>query len=216
MQPATLIAFALVTTLSSLVPGPNMMFIMTHSVWRGARSGLAALVGLELGNLVWFVMAGLGLGALMHSAPLAFAALTLAGIGTLAWMGIQALRSAMRPESAAQVAASRPSRNALSAGFAVALGNPKSLVYMTALLPPFVDLRAPTAPQLAWLALVALSIDVVVSLAYIYAGNRISTAVARPEARMRLDLAVGTAFILIAIGVAWHALPGLRSVMDTA
>jgi threonine/homoserine/homoserine lactone efflux protein len=99
----------------------------------------------------------------------------------------------------------------MRAGFAVALGNPKSIVYVTALLPPFVDTAVAITPQLALLAAIALSIDVAVSLAYILAGKRLSTAMARPAVRRWLDLGVGTVFLLIAAYIVSQGLVGLRS-----
>lgn len=206
-----LAAFALATTLSSVVPGPNMMFVMTQSVWRGRSSGLAAMAGLEAGNLVWFVMAAFGLGVVLQAAPMAFAGLTQAGGLYLAWMGLQALYGALKGHAEEARSAARPAAHAFRDGIAVAVGNPKGLVYVSAILPPFVDLRAPLAPQLVLLAGVALSIDVLVSLAYIQAGSRLNAAIGRPEVRRRLDLGVGLAFLIIAALVLWWALPGLRS-----
>jgi homoserine/homoserine lactone efflux protein len=206
-------AFALATTVSSLVPGPNMMFVMTQAVWRGSRSGLAATAGLQLGNAVWFVMAAFGLGVLLQAAPVPFAALSLVGGLYLAWMGVQALQGAIRGHAGEARAASRPAAHAFRDGIAVAVGNPKALVYVSALLPPFVDLKAPVGPQLAMLALVALSIDVLVSLGYIHAGSRLNAAIARPEVRRRLDVAVGATFLVIAAIVLWWAMPGLRSAL---
>jgi threonine/homoserine/homoserine lactone efflux protein len=108
MDPGKLATFALVTTLTSITPGPNMMFIMAQSVWRGGRNALIALAGLQAGNLMWFAMAGLGLGTLLRAAPLAFTALTMAGGLYLGWMGLQALRHAAFPPQLAPAAASRP------------------------------------------------------------------------------------------------------------
>jgi threonine/homoserine/homoserine lactone efflux protein len=211
MDPGKLATFAIVTALTSITPGPNMMFIMTQSVWRGSRSAMIALAGLQAGNLTWFAMAGLGLGTLLHTAPLAFAALTMAGGLYLGWLGVMALRHAAFPPQQAPAAASRPAGQAMRSGFAVALGNPKSIVYVTALLPPFVDTGVAIAPQLALLAAIALSIDVAVSLAYILAGKRLSAAMARPAVRRRLDLGVGTVFVLIALFIVSQGLAGLRS-----
>ena len=84
---------------------------------------------------------------------------------------------------------------------------------MTALLPPFVDLSQPAPPQLALLALVALSLDVVVSLGYIHAGQRLNAAMAKPQVRRRLDAVVGTLFLLISVAVLWQSAPTLRSAL---
>ena len=72
-----LAAFALVTATTSLVPGQSMLFVMGQAVWRGARSGWAALLGMQIGYLVWWVLVALGLGTLAAAYPLAGAPLSL-------------------------------------------------------------------------------------------------------------------------------------------
>ena len=76
-----LAAFALVTATTSLVPGQSMMFVMGQAIWRGVRSGWAALLGMQIGYLVWWVLLALGLGTLAAAYPLAFRVLAFAGIG---------------------------------------------------------------------------------------------------------------------------------------
>ena len=94
IDPAKLAAFAVVTGLVSLMPGPQMVFVMTQAAWRGPRAGAAALAGLQLGNASWFVLAGLGLGTLALAWPGAFTLLTAVGALYLAWLGLQAWRHA--------------------------------------------------------------------------------------------------------------------------
>src|SRR5688500_11488609 len=171
IDPAKLAAFATVTALVSLVPGPQMVFVMTQAAWRGPRAGAAALAGLQLGTATWFVMAGLGLGTLALAWPAVFTGLTAAGALYLAWLGLQAWRHAGTAEPEA---APRRTRLALRDSFAVSLSNPKSLVYVLALLPPFVDPTKAIAPQLALLAAIALSLDLAVGLFYVAAGGGLS------------------------------------------
>jgi len=201
IDPERLAAFALVTGMTSLVPGPSMLFVLSQSIWRGARSGAAALAGLQLGYVVWWLLAALGLGTLAAAFPLAFRILAIGGALYLAWLGAQALRHAgQTPEDGAH-AARKPTRHAFRDGILVAIGNPKSLVYIVALLPPFVDARAPVAPQLVVLALLAMAIDVALGVLYIAAGSRLAAAMERPATRRKLDISVGVAFILIALGI---------------
>ena len=196
-----LLAFALVTGMTSLVPGPSMLFVLSQSIWRGARSGAAALAGLQFGYVMWWLLAGLGLGTLAAAFPLAFRVLAIGGALYLAWLGAQALRHAGKaPEEGAQPAR-EPSRRAFRDGVLVAIGNPKSLIYIVALLPPFVDARAPVAPQLVVLALLAMAIDIALGTIYILAGSRLAAAMERPATRRKLDIAVGAIFVLIALGI---------------
>ena len=199
IDPAKLAAFALVTGLVSLMPGPQMVFVMTQAAWRGPRAGAAALAGLQLGNATWFVMAGLGLGTLALAWPGAFTALTAAGALYLAWLGFQAWRHAgtQPPSEAPQ----RASVHALRDSLAVSLSNPKSLVYVLALVPPFVDPRLPVAPQLALLAAVAIALDLVVGAIYVAAGGGVSAAMSRPEVRLWLPRAIGLLFVVLAAAI---------------
>ena len=200
IDPAKLAAFAVITGLVSLMPGPQMVFVMTQAAWRGPRAGAAALAGLQLGNATWFVMAGLGLGTLALAWPGAFTALTAAGALYLAWLGFQAWRHAgTQPEGEAPRRAL--GRHALRDSLAVSLSNPKSLVYVLALLPPFVDPGMPVAPQLALLAAIAIALDLAVGAVYVAAGGGLSAAMNRPAVRLWLERAIGTIFLVLAAAI---------------
>jgi threonine/homoserine/homoserine lactone efflux protein len=203
IDPAKLAAFAIVTGLVSLMPGPQMVFLMTQAAWRGPRAGAAALAGLQLGNATWFVIAGLGLGTLALAWPGAFAALTAAGALYLAWLGIQALTHAGRHAGAQPGDEAPPpaTRHALRDSLAVSLSNPKSLVYVLAILPPFVDPAFPVAPQLAALAAIAIALDLTVGAVYVAAGGGLSAAMNRAAVRLWFERAIGTIFLALAAAI---------------
>lgn len=81
------------------------------------------------------------------------------------------------------------------------MSNPKSLICIVALLPPFVDARKPVVPQLVLLAVVAMSIDVVIGATYILAGNGLARAIADQSTRTWVDCAVGSIFLAIALAI---------------
>lgn len=196
-----LAAFALVSGMTSLVPGPSMLFIMGQAMWRGGRSGAVALAGVQLGYIFWWLLAALGLGTLAAAFPLALQALAIAGAIYLGWLGAQALRHAGAVSGNGSEPAGKPSLHAFRDGIFVAMSNPKALIYIVALLPPFVDQHSAIGPQLVLLAIVAMIIDVALGALYIGAGSRLSAAMARPQTRKWLDYAVGAIFIAIAVGI---------------
>jgi threonine/homoserine/homoserine lactone efflux protein len=196
-----LAAFVLVTGVTSLIPGPSMLFVLSQSIWRGARSGAAALAGLQLGYIAWWLLAAAGLGTLAAAFPLAFRLLAVGGALYLAWLGLSALRHAGAAAEDGAEPARGPSRHAFRDGIFVAIGNPKSLVYIVALLPPFVDARSPVVPQLVVLALVAMVIDIALGVLYILAGSRLARAMERPRTRLWLDRGVGLTFIAIGLAI---------------
>lgn len=202
IDPERLAAFAVMTAVTSVVPGVSMIFVMGEAVRRGWRSGAAALAGMQLGYIGWWVLAALGLGTLATAFPIAFKALAIAGGLYLAWLGVQAIRHAADPATEEDDGSpQRSSRHAFTSGILVALGNPKSLIYTVALIPPFVDARAPVAPQLALLAIIALVIDVAVGAVYIGAGQGLTSAMARPATHARVNRAIGVTYLVIAAGV---------------
>jgi threonine/homoserine/homoserine lactone efflux protein len=176
------------------------VFVLAHSAWRGRNSAGLALLGLQLGYAVWWVLAGFGLGALMAAAPWAYRAIALAGAGYLAWLGIAAWRHA--GAASGQGALGAASAHPLRDGIVVALGNPKALIYMVAVIPPFIDAAQPLGAQLLALAVIAGVIDVMVAAVYIAAGDRIAARLARPHWRAGMDRAVGAIFLVLALGAA--------------
>ena len=200
IDPAKLAAFALMSAATSVVPGPSMLFVMGQSIWRGGRSGSAALVGVQLGYVWWWFLAAVGLGTLAVTFPLLFHVLAILGALYLAWLGISAFCSAQEP-GAAQTRPKKLSSHAFRDGILVAMSNPKSLIYIVALLPPFVDSRSPIVPQLVVLAIVAMVIDVALGAVYILAGNGLAKAMNREGTRTWIHRGVGTIFLLIAIAI---------------
>lgn len=199
IAPEKLAAFALMSAAASIVPGPSMLFVMGQSIWRSGRSGAAALAGVQFGYVWWWVLAALGLGTLAATFPIGFRLLALAGALYLGWLGLSAFRNAGSGEGA--VRTGKPSSHAFRDGVFVAMSNPKSLIYIVALLPPFIDARSAIVPQLILLAIVAMSIDVVLGAIYIFAGNGLARAIAQRSTRIWVDRAVGAIFIAIALAI---------------
>jgi threonine/homoserine/homoserine lactone efflux protein len=203
--PAKLAAFALMSAAASLVPGPSMLFVMGQSIWRSSRSGAAALAGIQFGYVWWWVLAALGLGTLATAFPIAFRLLAVGGALYLAWLGLTALRHAGNPGEASN-GKRKPSSHAFRDGIFVAMSNPKSLIYIVALLPPFVDPHGAIIPQLVLLAIVAMAIDVALGSVYILTGSGLVRAMAERGTRTWVDRAVGAIFLVIAIGILAHLL----------
>src|SRR5690348_1074187 len=103
-----------------------MLFVLGQAVWREARAGVVALIGVQIGYVLWYVLAALGLGTLAAQVPVAFTLLAIGGALYLAWLGLQALRHAGEGANASPAAARERSAYPLGDGFVVAISNPKS------------------------------------------------------------------------------------------
>ncbi len=157
----------------------------------GRRRGWATSVGVCTSNAVQGVAAAAGLGAvIVRSQPL-FETIRWAGVCYLAWLAVQALRSAWRGEYAATRQDESIGRG-FRQGFLSNITNPKVLVFYLAVLPQFMG-----ADPVAW-ALTALALThAVVSLAYLVALvavlDRATAVLSRRPVRRALDGVTGTA-----------------------
>jgi threonine/homoserine/homoserine lactone efflux protein len=175
-----------------LVPGPDFAVITKNTLAGGRRRGSWSAAGVASSNAVQGLAAAAGLGALVTRAQPVFQAIKWAGIAYLAYLGIQALRSALvgRYAEAESEAAGAGWRQ----GFLSNITNPKVLVFYLAVLPQFLG---PDAPLGALLVL-ALS-HAVLSLLYllvVVAGlARARRVLARRRVRRMLDAATGAALL---------------------
>jgi threonine/homoserine/homoserine lactone efflux protein len=90
----TWIVFALTEALGCLTPGPAVLFVISHGMTRGVRASLSANAGILAGNSLYFVLSGLGLGAVLLASHEFFTVVKYAGGAYLIYLGIQTIRGA--------------------------------------------------------------------------------------------------------------------------
>lgn len=135
----TLIAFAVVSVLIMIVPGPSNLFLLAHGIGRGRRSALAALIGMETALAIRVLLTAGGLSTVLVSSALAFGAVRWAGVAYLTALGIWALLARRhQQEAAGPVSRDVPAARSACKGLIVGLANPKVLMFFIAFLPQFV------------------------------------------------------------------------------
>lgn len=139
--------FALISWALILVPGPNVLFVISRSLQQGRAAGLAAVTGGQLGIFAQVIAVALGIGAIVEESATVFTVLKLAGAAYIIYLGVQAIRRRKSLAAAlSQPAAARPVRRMLADGFVVGVTNPKAIVFFAAVLPQFADRSAGHIP----------------------------------------------------------------------
>ncbi|MBK8470379.1 MAG: LysE family translocator [Candidatus Phosphoribacter sp.] len=186
---ATLVGFLATAVVIVAIPGPSLLFTIGRALTVGRRDALLTVLGNALGLLVQTVLVAAGVGALLATSATAYTVVKLAGAACLVFLGVQAFRhrgdlgagmSQANEGSAAGGSANDGSGavgsspgvstgRSLVQGLAVGVGNPKTLVFLSSLLPQFIDPTAAPQPQIlalgAVFALMALVGDSVWALA---------------------------------------------------
>lgn len=199
VDPHLYLTFLGVMAVMAVTPGPANLFSVANGVQRGPAGALAGVVGMNAATLVWFGAAALGLGALVVAFPEAFRLISIGGALYVAWLGINALRGAFRTAADPDAPTLRLGRSALVDGFMVQIANPKAVLFFTAVLPPFLDVNRPAAPQLALFALATIGMDVITMSAYGLGGAALARRMAEP--RFSRGFALVTGALLLAASV---------------
>jgi threonine/homoserine/homoserine lactone efflux protein len=158
--------FCLASVALAVVPGPAVTYIVTQSIDKGRRAGLASACGVASGGLVHVAAATVGLSAVIASSAAAFTAVKLVGAAYLIAVGIRRMldRSDEEPVASAPARLSRIYRQ----GVVVNVLNPKTALFFLAFVPQFVSRHGAVAPQVAVLgltfALIAFASDAMYAL----------------------------------------------------
>jgi threonine/homoserine/homoserine lactone efflux protein len=181
-----------------LVPGPDFAVVTRNTLAAGRRRGAWSAGGVATSNAVQGAAAATGLGAVIAGARPVFEAIKWAGVAYLAFLGVQAIRSAIRgrydalDDGGAETKAA--ALNGWRQGFLSNITNPKVLVFYVAVLPQFLGGGAGVPALLAF----ALS-HAVLSLVYLLTLttflHRARTILTRRRVRRSLDAATGTALL---------------------
>jgi threonine/homoserine/homoserine lactone efflux protein len=183
-----------------LIPGPDFAVVAKNTLLAGRRRGGWASAGICTSNAVQGTAAAAGLGALIMRAQPVFEAVKWAGVCYLAFLGLQALRSAVRGRYY-DVAVRGDARETRAAafggwrqGFLSNITNPKLLVFYLAVFPQFLH----SGTSVGWLLAFAWT-HAALSLAYLLVVTaglaRARRLLTRRAVRRGMDAVTGTVLL---------------------
>ncbi len=139
---AHLAAFAIVAIVVIVIPGPSVLFVVSRALANGRRVALLSVLGNTVGEYVQVAAVACGLGALAEQSVELFTIMKLAGGLYLVYLGIRTFRERGRTVAAITEEAQKPRRHPFVEGIVVGGTNPKTVVFLGAILPQFVTLAA--------------------------------------------------------------------------
>ena len=93
---SVLLTLAAVFAVALVSPGPDVALVVRTSLHQGRRAGLASALGLACGILLHTTLVLTGVSLLLSRTPVLFAILQALGALYLAWLGVGALRLAVK------------------------------------------------------------------------------------------------------------------------
>ena len=185
-----------------------MLLAMTQGIRFGLRPIWPTLLGAVCGVLIILCMSMSGLGAILKASEQLFAAVKWIGATYLIYLGIQMWRTSDSASTSNTTeekgVISTPAASVISqfrTGMAVAMSNPKAILFGLAFFPQFLNANAPLLPQAAILLTTFAAIELSWMCVYALGGTQLSKYLASPLRMRRFNRTSGSAFILAGLGL---------------
>jgi len=122
----------------ALSPGPNLIYLISRTIFQGRAAGFCSLMGVACGMLFYLFATAAGLSALFATVPIAYDVVRLVGAAYMMWLAIKIVTSSNT--SFGNNSLTSVSRSSLfRTGMITCLLNPKIALTYGALLPQFVQ-----------------------------------------------------------------------------
>lgn len=136
MELNNLIYFLSAAVMLTILPGPDMLFVIAQSISLGKKAGISVALGLCTGLIFHTIAAAFGISIIIYNSDVAFMILKYLGVAYLIFLAFMALK-----ESTIDLNINWQINkiNLYKKGILMNLLNPKVLLFFLAFLPQFVD-----------------------------------------------------------------------------
>ena len=135
-------AFLLASVALTLMPGPDILYVLTESLATGRKYGIAIACGLVTGLLWHITLTATGVGLLVQTNAILYDIVTYAGVAYLLYLAYGAYHSRPTPPSHSDErrhSSSESLGRLYVRGITMNVLNPKVTIFFLALLPGFVS-----------------------------------------------------------------------------
>jgi threonine/homoserine/homoserine lactone efflux protein len=192
-----LIAFAGVSLLLAVTPGPDMAVVTRNALAHGRRGVVLTTSGIALALVIWVTATAVGLSALLRSSGEVLFVVKIVGACYLAYLGVRTLlESRARPaDLLAATPPAAPAHAVFRQGFLSAMSNPKLGVFFVTFLPQFVLPGQPVLPRLLELGVTFALIGWVWMNVYGLFVTRLRQVITAPRVRQWMQRVTGVVLL---------------------
>jgi homoserine/homoserine lactone efflux protein len=198
---AILLPYVAACFLFSIIPGPSVTVVVANSLARGTKAGVVTLIGTELAMLSMVVIIALGMQAVMTIVSEGFTIIKLVGAAYLVWVGWKMFTSSGKIE-VGEAGERLPLVRYLWQGALINWSNPKTLLFLGAFLPQFVDMSRPAFGQIMVLGLIVMAVATLTDTFYAVIAGQARHLLSAARVRMMNRISG----VILMVGGVWLAL----------
>ncbi|ANW24496.1 homoserine/homoserine lactone efflux protein [Vibrio coralliilyticus] len=188
------LAYVVTAVVFSLAPGSGTVNSISNGLSYGTRKSLSAIAGLQIGLSLHIILVGAGIGALVAQSATAFTVIKWVGAAYLVWLGIQKWRDKSGLATHTEGEALSGTK-LMSNAVLINLTNPKSIVFLVALFPQFIDPAKDQLTQLAVLGVTTVVIDSIVMLGYTSLAAQMGRFIRSDKIMSKINKVFGSMFV---------------------
>jgi len=200
-----ILLFSITVFVASIIPGPSMLLALTHGMHYGAKRTIVSAMGNVTVTLIQASLSIAGLGTILIASETTFQLIKWAGAAYLIYMGISMLCSSkmsLSPSKLNQTNKRKSLRKLYLQAVFVTAGNPKAIVFFTAVFPQFIDPNAAYLSQFCILISICAFIAFNCFMIYAIGGQKIVSLFSKATTGKYIKRVIGSTFIGAGIGLA--------------
>ena len=202
MELSVWLTYFIATLILCISPGPGVFSSISAGLHHGFRLGIWNGVGMQAASFIVVMVVAFGLGAVLLASETLFTAVKWAGVIYLIYLGIVTWRAPARGFVEDRDDHETTARGVFMRGFWVNITNPKGIIFFAAVLPQFIDVARPQAPQYAIFAATTFAVDLAVMMVYTALAARVLRVMRDPAKLRWVNRTLGGAFIAAGVALA--------------
>ena len=198
------LVYASVVFAASIIPGPSMLLALTHGIKYGYKRSLSTALGNTSASVIQAIIAISGLSIIFTTSYILFEVIRYIGAAYLIYIGIMLFKTPIDQTLGVdeEYIDDTSLLSMFNQAFLVAIGNPKAIIFFTALFPQFISAQNTPMIQYVFMTITLGLIAFLCMMIYSIAGDRASQFFRTSKIGKHLNKITGSIFIGAGCGVA--------------
>ena len=150
------ITFLIAIFIFAITPGPGTFALLARALSSGASACLSMALGMAISDIIYLILATLGLASIAENYNGLFTLIRLTGAAYLFYLGWKMWTTDVDTQFNDEKTKNKSGLSGFIQGFLISASNPKVILFYIAFLPTFIDLTTLTRSDLVWASMLTL------------------------------------------------------------
>lgn len=197
------VTYTVIITILLVSPGPSVLLSINNGLNYGKKLAALGVLGNVAAFQLLLIISATGLGAVILTFSELLIVIKIIGSGYLCYLGIKLYRSPvpkLNTDSSQSSLYHQPWQIFKQAFWVTSL-NPKAIIFVSALLPQFINPTLPLMPQVIMLCIVSALIHFTIYFGYAALAAKVKQLVGGEKSRRRFNKISGVTFLMFGIAL---------------